>query len=314
MSASIFRGLATAVLIAILPSIASAASATLQWTAPGDDGGSGRAQSYELRFSQNAVAGDTAAWWTSATPVGSMPTPLPSGSRETYTVPGLLSNRTYYFVLRSTDDAFNVSGFSNVASKQTVISGDVTLEVPTNFTGTGSSAAVDLAWTHGTPSGAERGYRLYRKGDGEPARTLLTTLALSSVSWSDTAVVAGTGYDYDLVAYSDSSEGIPASVHVLVSVPLAQATQIHGYPNPARDQVTLRVSVDAATTTPTKITVFDLTGHKICQLSDQVMTAGEHAITWPCRSDTGTPVAPGVYNIIVDGPSGKAATQIAIIP
>jgi len=314
-SGAVRRAAWTALAVVLVgPASARAASVTLQWTAPGDDGMTGRAQSYELRYSQTSVAGDTTGWWASATPVGSMPAPLPSGSREAFTIPGLQSNRTYYFVIRSTDDAFNVSGFSNVATKQTVIQGDVTLEIPANFTGSASSRGVSLTWTQGSPGGAERGFRLYRKGDGDPARALLTTLGLSAVSWYDSTVVAGTGYDYDLVAYSDSTEGIPASVRVQVPMPLAQATEIHGYPNPARDLVTFRVSLDATSTTPTKITVFDLTGHKICQLSDQVMSAGEHSITWPCRSDTGNTVAPGVYNIIVDGPSGKTSTQVAIIP
>jgi len=45
-----------------------------------------------------------------------------------------------------------------------------------------------------------------------------------------------------------------------------------------------------------------------------VLTPGEHALSWPCRSDTGNRVAPGLYNVIVEGPSGRAVTRLAVIP
>jgi len=43
-----------------------------------------------------------------------MSTPLPAGSRETYTVPGLAINIVYFFALKTADDVGNWSAMSNV--------------------------------------------------------------------------------------------------------------------------------------------------------------------------------------------------------
>ena len=66
----------------VLPRFAAADSVTLSWTAPGDDGTVGRATSYEMRYSDQPVAGqDTLSWWNGATSVGTMPVSDPAISR-----------------------------------------------------------------------------------------------------------------------------------------------------------------------------------------------------------------------------------------
>jgi len=45
-----------------------------------------------------------------------------------------------------------------------------------------------------------------------------------------------------------------------------------------------------------------------------VFPPGEHALTWTCTSDEGYKVAPGLYNVVVEGPSGRAFTRLAIVP
>lgn len=91
-------------------------TATLLWTAPGDDGASGVAAQYDLRYSPNPIAGtDTLAWWNAATRVTGMPAPRPAGVTDSVQVRGLTPSRTYYFVLRTADEVPNWSNFSNVA-------------------------------------------------------------------------------------------------------------------------------------------------------------------------------------------------------
>jgi hypothetical protein len=91
------------------------ATATLFWTAPGDDGTIGTANRYELRYSNAPVTGDTLAWWNSATSVSNMPRPGNSGSSDSVTVDGLTPSRIYYFLLRAADEVPNWSGFSDLA-------------------------------------------------------------------------------------------------------------------------------------------------------------------------------------------------------
>src|SRR3989442_7591253 len=105
---------------------ALADSVALVWTAPGDDWNTGRASSYEMRYSENPVAGDTVSWWASAASVGTIPAPLQAGSRESFIVAGLAPGTTFYFAIRTSDEVPNVSGFSNIAVKQTT-SGSVPL-------------------------------------------------------------------------------------------------------------------------------------------------------------------------------------------
>jgi len=90
-------------------------SATLQWTAPRDDGAAGHAQAYELRYSTRPI---TRADFDRATRVEAVQSPGPAGSRETFTVHGLVPGTRYYFALRAMDEAGNWSALSNVLTLQ----------------------------------------------------------------------------------------------------------------------------------------------------------------------------------------------------
>ena len=295
------------------PGAAQADSVALSWTAPGDDGPVGRATSYEMRYSENPIAPDTVAWWASATSIGAMPPPLTAGSHETYVVVGLGSGKTYYFVVRASDEVPNVSGFSNVAVKQTVVS--VPLATPASFAAAASEGVVRLTWDVLPPGGPELGYRVYRKATADLAAALLATLPLTAVSYNDSTPAAGMTYDFSLASYNDTSESPRTTLTVAAPGALATAAVVHGYPNPARDQVTFRLSIQGGSASAhTRVTVFDLTGHRICLLADSVFPLGEHALTWTCTSDEGYKVAPGLYNVVVEGPSGRAFTRLAIVP
>lgn len=318
------RGKRAALLVAALlgaalhPTPGRADSVALTWTAPGDDGNSGTASSYEVRYATNPVGADTASWWAAATSVGTMPAPRRAGSRESFVVVGLASATTYYFALRTSDEVPNVSGTSNIAVKQTT-SGPVTLATPGYFQADVTGNAVLLTWNAVPPGGPELGYHLYRKTATDPARSLLATLPVTAESFADTTAAPGAAYDLSLASYDDAGDGAPATLHLTMpstSYAVVSAQEVvHGYPNPARDQVTFRLNVEAsASEARTRVTVFDLTGHKICLLADQELTPGAHSITWPCMSDEGYHVAPGIYNVIVEGPSGRAVTRVAIVP
>jgi len=116
--------LLAAVVFVPWPIHAQVASITVRWTAPGDDGDVGTAASYDMRWS--AVAPDTtnavafAAWFTTATSVPNMPAPALAGTPQSVVVApvgGFAAGVTYYFVIRTRDEAGNVSLLSNVAHK-----------------------------------------------------------------------------------------------------------------------------------------------------------------------------------------------------
>jgi len=123
----------------------------LTWTAPGDDGLEGRASSYEIRYADGPITGET---WDFATTVENVPEPGMAGEMESLTLPEL-GFGTWYAALRSADEVPNWSELSNVAS--TAILPDTLPPDPIDdLVATASSqASVRLAWT--APGDAEDG-------------------------------------------------------------------------------------------------------------------------------------------------------------
>lgn len=134
--------MAVATLTAVLPTLNSL---TLVWLAPGDDGASGTATSYDLRYSTSPI---TTANWGSALQANNEPGPSPAGTPESLTVAGLNEATTYYFALKAADEIPNWSALSNVASNTT--SADVTPPAAINdlsaLTGE-NNGEIDLSWT-----------------------------------------------------------------------------------------------------------------------------------------------------------------------
>ncbi|HET9325283.1 MAG TPA: S8 family serine peptidase [Candidatus Eisenbacteria bacterium] len=89
----------------------------LAWTATGDDGNTGRASSYEIRYSTSPIT-DLASFQAGTLVPG--PDPQPSGSSETVEVAGLSFNTAYYFALRARDEFGNAGALSNVATGTTL--------------------------------------------------------------------------------------------------------------------------------------------------------------------------------------------------
>ena len=88
----------------------AAGKVTLRWKAPGDDGRTGTAQRYDLRYDTTRI--ETATDFAEATPVGAPPLPAPAGAPETAVVgppDGLETGRSYYFALVAEDEAGNRS-------------------------------------------------------------------------------------------------------------------------------------------------------------------------------------------------------------
>jgi subtilisin family serine protease len=87
-------------------------SVRLNWTAPGDDGMTGRAAVYDLRFttSESSIGSADAG----SARLGA-PAPGPSGASDGVTVPAPEPGATCWYWLRANDEAENTSGCSNVA-------------------------------------------------------------------------------------------------------------------------------------------------------------------------------------------------------
>ncbi len=117
----------------LLASNPTVSSIRLSWTATGDDGTSGTASSYDLRYSTAPI---TAASFSQAVQVAGLPAPLASGAAESFTVGSLSGGTTYYFAIKVADELGNSSTLN--------ANGPVT---STTLDGIAPSAVTDLAAT-----------------------------------------------------------------------------------------------------------------------------------------------------------------------
>jgi hypothetical protein len=186
-------------------------SVVLQWTAPGDDGSSGRATSYDLRYRTTTISGtDTTSWWNGATQATGEPAPGTSGSTDSLRVRGLTPLTTYYFMIRAADEVPNWSGFSNLATKTTtgdnVAPAAITTLAITGTTGntialrwnapgnngsTGTAASYDIRYSTSTITTAN--WNSATQASGEPAPAVAgtqQTFTLTGLSGSQTYYVA----------------------------------------------------------------------------------------------------------------------------
>jgi hypothetical protein len=91
-------------------------SVRLTWTAPGDDGGTGRATAYDLRLTTFKPA--IGNWDTGTTRLGA-PAPDTAGAAQGVTLSAAAPGVTCWFWLRSSDAAGNTSRCSNVVGLTT---------------------------------------------------------------------------------------------------------------------------------------------------------------------------------------------------
>jgi hypothetical protein len=123
----------------------TATSVVLSWTAPGNDGSTGTASQYDLRFSTQAI---TVANFASGTRVNGVPAPTSPGTSQTMTVTGLSANTPYYFAIKTADAVPNWSAISNVPHVTTAQGQDTTppATVTTLAAGTITATSVVLTW------------------------------------------------------------------------------------------------------------------------------------------------------------------------
>jgi formylglycine-generating enzyme required for sulfatase activity len=202
---------------------------TLAWSAPGDNGYSGTASSYSIRFSQDEINTDT---WDMATEVEDVPQPAAAGNEEYCQVNDLAANTQYYFALKTTDEVMNESIVSNVVVTTTAsvtdqpvvgvssqyldFSGAYTrrqIEISNIGVGTLNwSAAAQQPWVQVEPANGS-------VTDGFSLVTITVDRASLIAGTHSTRVTfsapEGSAVDVDLnVVIHENGYGIPAMVHV----------------------------------------------------------------------------------------------------
>jgi lysophospholipase L1-like esterase len=106
----------------------SKTSVLLSWKAPGNDGYSGTAASYDMRYSTSSISDPKTdpSTWNNATLVTGLPAPKAAGTFQDFTVTGLLPGTRYYFRMRAVDAWGNQGDLSTEITFRTKDAGFIT--------------------------------------------------------------------------------------------------------------------------------------------------------------------------------------------
>ncbi len=211
----------------------------LSWTAPYEDDefSSGAVQGYYIvydTFSISNLGGDTTAWWNAAGEWRQITFANDPGQAEQETIDSLWPGTTFYFAIKSYDDASppNESPIDTRAASVTeqayCVVPDTAPATPTGLTAIAGVEKVDLSWTELTP--IEKGidfdyYKIYRSSVSPSALVAVSTT--TSIAYSDTGLQDNTSYYYaisavdqpPLVLESPLSEVVTVWVQVIVDAP-----------------------------------------------------------------------------------------------
>ncbi len=267
-------------------------SVTFGWTAPGDDGTTGQAASYDIRYSTSMITDQN---WSGAAQAAGEPAPNFAGLQETFTVAGLSPAQTYYFALKTVDESGNFSEMSNVFSATTSLTlddeDDVTIASPANGEVIHNSQPV-LAVMN-VDSQSSNFYHFEVATDSGfvgliDASTAVPQQEGSETSWQVTEkLVAGVAYYWRAIAngtdYSD--------IYTFTVIP-----EPHVYPNPFR---TNEANAVVFTDVPTGIDLYLMTvsGREVRTWTN---TTGAD-ITWDGTNDAGHPVGSDTYLWFISG-------------
>lgn len=286
---------------------------TLVWTAPGDDGHLGTASVYEMRFSESPI---TTANWGQASLVPGLPAPQVAGTRQSVTVQGLTHGVSYYFAMRTQDNAGNWSPLSNVLRWDWVYD-TAPPAAPSGVVASREGDAVRVRWSaNGEPDVA--GYLVYRAEVQGGGPSQITPTLVSGTEFLDTSVPEVDQVWYEVSAVDESGNESAHSAAFAVSLTAAVtawALEV-GYPNPSSiaTPVTIPVTVPAGGSADAVIDIIDSGGYRIRRLDIAGLAAGPQNVVWDGRNDAARDVAPGVYRAWLIAGDTRQTVRLVRVP
>ena len=130
-----------------------------------------------------------------------------AGNTTTYADTATVGGTSYSYYIVAGDAAGNRSGNSNTATVTTPQAPDTAVPTaPTNLSGTPISASqINLSWTASTDNVAVAGYDIYRNS------AKINTNLVTTTSYGDTGLTAGTTYSYYVIAKDAAGNQSPQS-------------------------------------------------------------------------------------------------------
>lgn len=158
----------------------TSASVHLNWTASGDDGKSGTAAGYELRYGLVPIQDSN---WKMAKKVKVDLVPQIAGSQEQFIVTGLNPDNKYYFALKVFDEKGNSSTISNVVEATTEAPDTIPPVAVRDLSSAGSkTTSITLRWTASGDDGEKGQASYYKIG--------YSTQPIDENNWSNVSVLS----------------------------------------------------------------------------------------------------------------------------
>jgi hypothetical protein len=91
----------------------------------------------------------------------------------------------------------------------------------------------------------------------------------------------------------------------------ALASRLTAQPNPCNHKVTVSFTLGIGGTV--HLSVFDVTGRKVCDLADQWMPVGNQQVVWDGTDAQGFPLSSGMYWLCLDAPNLRGTQELVLI-
>jgi hypothetical protein len=188
--------------------------------------------------------------------------------------------------------------------------------MPSPFTGSYASGASTLRWGRNAEADLAE-YRLHRghePGFAPDAGTLVA--ALHDSVWTD---AVGAPYFYKLCAVdlhgnlSPYAFCQPSGTADVPGAPLPMEVWLaRAAPNPARDGCVVRFGLPACTRL--SLAVHDVQGRRVRMLARGDWAAGEHALRWDGKDDSGARVRGGLFLLRLETRQRILVTKLVVAP
>lgn len=103
----------------------------------------------------------------------------------------------------------------------------------------------------------------------------------------------------------------PARLQVLLAREEVVSPVLRGYPNPFNSLTSIPFAIPADG--HVRLVVYDLLGRKVRVLVDDLLSAGEHTVTWNGRDQDGRPAGSGVYVCQLEAPSTRQSCRLVLV-
>ncbi|MEW5925814.1 MAG: hypothetical protein AB1746_17675, partial [Candidatus Zixiibacteriota bacterium] len=264
----------------------------ITWTAVGDDGVTGAASAYEIRYSLDEIS---EANWSDATLYNAAPTPRPAGYTISVLMNGLQPGQSYYIGIVAYDDANNPSSLSNIVSEVAQVDISLGAEDTIQVVAPGNNTVVN----------SMKPNLVIQNVDETPSNVyyfeLATDAAMSNIVGADIATQE-TGENTTFEVAEELSEGTTyywrarmGTDYISVVSSFTVMPRSHVYPNPFEMS-----QADFATFKElplnSNLIIMTVSGATVRKWSD---ISGD--ITWDGSNDSGGKVASGVYLWYIEG-------------